>query len=416
MFKRFILVLSLLFVSGVASANSIQHSKRISEELKKEMLSHNINVMRSGQFFSAAPAKGFEVARPIAEYESAGYLMFYDRADFNSADVKAKLIENLPQGVTAVIYTDLSDKKDLEGIYAYYSKLAPKPEQVKVIHIPNKTSWGGHGPTGFWARDAIPVPVIQKAKANILASFGEKFTVVDAKYYHDYEPDQIFADYYSASLLSHDFYFEGGNFMANSVGDCLVINTEATEIVPDYIFSQSYGCKNLVRLPYLKGIGHADESVKFISDDHVLTDHPTYKKTLESKGFKVTMLPKPKRELETYVNSLIINDTVWIPIYKQKTDAEAIKIYEDLGFKVVAADTSLLSNEGAGSIHCITMTYPDTVEFNELMDHFGVEHFVEDALVDAKVAKKVKSLEEERQQHVEALKAPGLEKYLDSLY
>lgn len=419
MFKQLgTVVISMLIVGGFASAQTdMSFSKRISEQKKQEMLNHNINILQSGQLLSTTPNRGLAVKRPVAEYEDAGYLMFYDRADFYSADVKAKLVENLPKGVTVVIYSDSDDKKELEGIYAYYSKLAPTPEQVKVIHIPNEPTYRGQAPTGFWSRDAIPVPVIQVANINPRVALSEKFTVVDAKYYHDYEPDQLFADYFSAGLLSHNFYFEGGNFMANSKGDCFVINTEATDIVPNSIFSKTYGCSNLVRLPYLKGIGHADESVKFVSDDHVLTDHPKYKQILEGKGFKVTMLPKPKRDLETYVNSLIINDTVFVPVYKQKTDAEAIKVYKDLGFKVVPADTSLLSNEGAGSIHCTTMTYPSTVSFNELMAFVGSKNVVDRVSTDSKVARKVRELEDERQDHLDRLNSgASLESYLDTLY
>ena len=416
-------LLSLIFLSGIASAqssNNVSLSKKLTPEQKKELLLHNLRVVQSGDQFSSPSASGLLVKRPIAEYEDTGYLMFYDIADFNSADVKAKLIENLPTDVTAIIYTDLEDQKELEGLYRYYSELAPNPNQVKIISIPNPViqdpEYGEVLPNGFWARDAIPVPVIQMANMSPLRALSERFTVVDAKYYHFYEQDQVFADYYSAALLSHNYYFEGGNFMVNAKGDCLVINTEATEIVPNNIFSRTYGCSNLVRLPYLKGIGHADESVKFISDDHVLTDDVRYKRILEGKGFKVTMLPRAKRDYETYVNSLLINGTVWVPTYQQKTDAEALQVYKDLGFKVIAADSSLLSNEGAGSIHCITMTYPKTTSFNDVLAHFDAQNVVDSATMDDQVELKVKELELERQEHLKNLKDPNLDTYLDSLY
>jgi agmatine/peptidylarginine deiminase len=128
------------------------------------------------------------------------------------------------------------------------------------------------------------------------------------------------------------------------------------------------------------------------------------------------MLPRAKRDYETYVNSLIINGTVWVPIYQQKTDAEALKVYKDLGFKVIAADSSLLSNEGAGSIHCITMTYPKTTSFNDVLAHFGAQNVVDSATLDSKVDLKVKELQIERQEHLKNLQDPDLNSYLDSLY
>lgn len=426
-FRLWIGILVIAFTGQIAFAdfvNTKSLSKRLSPSQKKMILNHNSEMTQTGQGLSLTTPSGLLVQRPVSEYEEAGYLLFYSETEFNSADVKAKLIQNLPVGVTAVIYTDSDDQNDLEALYRFYSDMAPDKNQVKVIHVPNPPIIDkyddGNGndeytPTGFWTRDAIPVPVIQLANVSPLRALSEKFTVVDAKYYHSYEPDQYIADYFNAALLSHNYYYEGGNFMANSKGDCLVINTEEVQIIPNSIFTKSYGCKNLMRMPYLKGIGHADESLKFISDTHVLTDHPQYKKMLEAKGFTVTMLPRPKREYETYVNSLIINGTVWVPTFQQATDKQATDVYEKLGFKVVAADSLILSNEGAGSIHCITMTYPKTTDFNELLDFFGATDVVDYAKMNPEVEDKVKYLKDELNRQKQNLKDPELNKYLDQL-
>jgi hypothetical protein len=376
---------------------------------------YNLSVAQSNLSLNSLPKSGFSVQRPVAEYEDAGYVLFYDLSEFASADVKAKLVENLPDGVTAVIYSDSNDASELEGLYRYYSQLAPSPEQVKVIYIPNIKDDGYSG-TGFWTRDTIPVPVMQSANSVPLRAMSEVFSVVDAKYYHGYEPDKYISEYFNADLISHNYEYEGGNFMANAKGDCLVINTSPVSIIPDDIFSKFYGCLNLIRLPYLKGIGHADESVKFVSDDHVLTDDRRYQKILEGEGFTVTLLPRPKREYETYLNSLIINGTVWVPIFKQTTDTKAMDVYKSLGLKVIAADSSILSNEGAGSIHCTTMTYPKTTDFNEILAYFGAKDVTSNSSVDASVIRKVKELENERKEQIERLNRPNIDSYLDSLY
>jgi agmatine/peptidylarginine deiminase len=422
--------LSLMFIGGMASAstaNKINLSKRLSKAQKQEIINHNLNVIPLDTLSSSSPS-GLVVQRPVAEYEDTGYILFHDSLEFGSADVKAKFVENLPAGVTAVIYSDSDNQKELEGLYRYYSQLAPSPDQVKIINIPNPSKevmmpnrFGKEelvevSPTGFWTRDAVPVPVIQLANKSPIKALSEVFTVVDAKYYHYYEPDQFMADFFSAEILSHNYYYEGGNFMVNAKGDCLVINTDETQLIPNSIFSKTYGCSNLVRLPYLKGIGHADESVKFVSDDHVITDDVRYKKILEAKGFKVTMLPRPKRDYETYVNSLIVNGTVWVPTFHQPNDKVAIDVYKNLGLNVVAADSSFLSNDGAGSLHCITMTYPKTTEFNELLKYFGAKDVVTSATVDAQVEKVVSELKQERVDSLKRLKDPGVDAYLDSLY
>lgn len=429
--KNLMGMLIITLVSFHASADPINikiNSKRISKEQKEIILNHNAKITQTGEVYNSGSASGLLVQRPVAEYEDTGYLVFFSETEFNSADVKAKLIQNLPKDVTAIIYTDSNDQTDLEALYRFYSDMAPYKDQIKVIHIPNTpkldtfTDEDGrevteeYYPTGFWSRDTIPVPVVQLASGTPVRALAEKFTVVDAKYYHEYEPDKYIAEYFNAALLSHNYYFEGGNFMVNSKGDCIVINTDEVEIIPNSIFSKTYGCKNLMRMPYVKGIGHADESFKFISDTHVLTDHPKYKSLLEAKGFKVTMLPRPKRDYETYVNSLIINGTVWVPVYQQSTDQKALDVYKSLGLNVVAADSSILSNEGAGSIHCITMTYPRTTDFNELLESFGAEDVVDYASMSPAVENKVYQLKKDLDRQILNLKDPGLDKYLDELY
>ncbi len=429
--NQFIGILFLGLITTQASADIINIkslSKKLDPAKQQLILNHNSSVTQSGQWLNSTSTPGLTVKRPVAEYEDAGYLLFYSETHFNSADVKAKLIQNLPSGVTAVIYTDSDNRKDQEALYRYYSEMAPNKDQVKVINIPNpskiityKDESGDEQeeevqPDGFWSRDTIPVPVIQTSNVSPIRALTEKFTVVDAKYYQEYEPDQYISDYFNASLLSHKYYYEGGNFMANANGDCIMIDTEAAQLIPTQVLTRSYGCKNLMRMPYLKGIGHADESFKFISDNHVLTDDTRYKRMLEAKGFKVSLLPRPKRDYETYVNSLIINGTVWVPVYQQATDQTALDVYRNLGLKVIAADSTILSNEGAGSIHCITMTYPKTTNFNDLLANFGATDVVDSASIDSYVEKKVLVFKQELKDQIEILKDPGLDRYLDTLY
>lgn len=289
---------------------------------------------------------------PYAEYNDAGYLIINSAYQFDSQHIKEGLLKNLPSGVKVVVYTGSELKSNVEDIFARFSEHI-SPDRLKVISLPR-------GDRGFWARDGVPVPLVP-------AKSGQgPLAVVDAKYYHTFEADKEIADLFGANLAQHSYYYEGGNFMASAKGDCIMVDNQQASKMPDSIFSDFYGCKSLTRLPHIKGIGHADESVKFVSDDTVLTDDEGYAKTLQSKGFKVLMLPRPQSELETYVNSLIVNGTVYLPVFNQETDEDAIKTYKNLGLKVVPLNSTVLSNDGAGSIHCITMTYPP-VPFNELL-------------------------------------------------
>ena len=300
--------------------------------------------------------------RPFAEYEEAGYLIFSSGTHFSSGKAKLAMAKDLPANMKLVVYTGSKSMKSARKLKDRYSKMVGDEDRVSIVYTPMPGQ-----DKGFWARDGVPVPVIRDDKTG-----ADPFlTLVDARYYHRYEADEIYGELFNSDLTRHKYYYEGGNFMANSIGECLVVNTNATNKIPDSIFRDHYGCKTLVRLPFVKGIGHADESVKFIDDKTVLTDERSYKPILERYGFDVKMLPRPVRDYETYVNSLMVNGVVYVPIFGQSGDDKALQVYRDLGFsKVIGLNSVRLSNDGLGSLHCITMTYPP-VEMSDLMATMG---------------------------------------------
>lgn len=297
-------------------------------------------------------------ARAYAEYQQAGYLIFSGHFDFNSKPAKMAMAANLPEDVQLVVFTELTDSDSINKLKKQFRPFISL-ERLHIVYIPNAVS-------GFWARDGVPVPVFRNQDKS---SAEDLLSLVDARYYR-FEQDKDFGKLFKAPVTSHPFAYEGGNFMANAKNECLIVNNPATAKIPHSVFLDQYGCEKLIRLPYVKGIGHADESVKFINDDTVLTDERTYVSILEENGYKVIQLPRPSRLYETYVNSLMVNGTVYVPVFSEPQDQVALKVYEDAGFKVVGVPSKVLSNEGLGSIHCITMTYPP-VAMETLLETIG---------------------------------------------
>jgi agmatine/peptidylarginine deiminase len=70
------------------------------------------------------------------------------------------------------------------------------------------------------------------------------------------------------------------------------------------------------------------------------------------------MLPTLPEQYRTYVNALVVRDTVFMPAYNVPEDEAARKVYESLGYKVFPVPTISLSDDMHGSIHCQTMAYP----------------------------------------------------------
>lgn len=299
---------------------------------------------------------------PYAEYQKAGYLLFSDSYPFDSFRVKKELAKNLPQGVQLVIVTGSRSSSNKQSIIDDFKDVIDE-SRITVLYVPD-------GRNGFWSRDSFPIPVMRYN-----ASGQKSLEVVDAKYLpalsveraellaagerSGFDSDNYIAELIGAPMVKHDFFYEGGNFMGNDRGECIIVNNRLISSVPDSAFLQYYGCRKLTRLPHTTGIGHIDETVRFVDHDTVLSDDATHTRLLREAGYEVIVLPKAPRYYETYANALVIEGVVYLPVYDTPLDAEAIRIYESLGYKkVIPINTESLSNDGLGSIHCITMVYP----------------------------------------------------------
>jgi agmatine/peptidylarginine deiminase len=107
------------------------------------------------------------------------------------------------------------------------------------------------------------------------------------------------------------------------------------------------------------GIGHMDERLKIFPNKIAMTDTPQYRQTLEALGYRVIEIPRGDRPFETYINSILVNGVAFVPIFNQANDSFVVNTYSQLGYRVVPIYTNDLPNDGNGSLHCITMTYPE---------------------------------------------------------
>lgn len=340
------MILSLLFYSFTSQAIPLKKIE-LTREQSAAIKEFNRQSAQMKSIFTGRPAP----SRPFSEVESAGYLFFSADNDFDSTEAKRIMAKNLPSDVTLVIFTEPGD--DIPALRARYSGVIAA-SRLKIVEIDGARR-------GFWARDGLPVPVWSDAK---------ELEMVDAHYYHRFEPDAAIAGWFHSYLRQVGFYFEGGNFMTNDDGACVTVDNSRSIEIPNEIFSDEYGCKKLVRLPFEKGIGHVDESVRFFSTKVVATDSSSYARRLAAEGFDVRMLPRPDQEYETYANALIVNGTAFVPVYGEANDEKALDVYRAAGFKVFPINSDMLSNQGLGSIHCITMTYPQ-VPFDKLLESLG---------------------------------------------
>ena len=281
------------------------------------------------------------VLRPFADYEDTGYLFMAADDAFGAGDLKRAIAAWLPANVLLVLYGHSTDPNARQRVLADYGRFLPA-DRIRYLTFPRARNM-------IWSRDALPAPLLDGAGRLALA---------DAKYWGGFEPDQALAALFGARLTSHRFRFEGGNLMANHLGDCFTVDSRHTRKMTDSLFADQYGCRTLTRLPKRGGIGHVDERARFVNATTIITDTDDYVDTLTAKGFTVVRLPKPKRNHETYVNTLIVNGTAFVPQFDHPDDARALEVYARLGFTTIGLAAKTLASKGNGLLHCLTMNYP----------------------------------------------------------
>ena len=251
------------------------------------------------------------------------------------------------------------------------------------------------GVLSIWARDWAPLG----AKAS-----DGSLRLLDFNYYRDRGADDATARSLSALLpeakrVSVPVYNEGGNFMNNTRGLCLMTTrvTDANAVaerdddqvlnaaqIKDY-YRTFAGCAQTVifpRMPY-EGTGHIDMWAKFLSDDTVIVAQlrdeivnlPNYSATQKSKvanlqkyletraaevsalGLTVVRVPMPapvfSKEgdvFRSYTNSLTVNGVVLVPryVYPAFDDIAVAGQYLDQSFLAAYETEAAAAYRGLG--------------------------------------------------------------------
>jgi agmatine deiminase len=206
----------------------------------------------------------------------------------------------------------------------------------------------------------------------------------------------MLGDQYSIPVYRPDLTAEGGNFFTNGQGICFTTeylklqNPGKTQAKLNGIFKDYFGCEQVHYLKQLEGnvIYHIDMFMHVVDENTILlgqydkSESPqnyqiledNYKyltslKTKDGKPFEVIRVPMPSvvnpnlpvGVVRTYMNMVIVNDVVMVPVYFQEPakEAEALDIIEKtFGNKQIVGIASDQIAWAFGSIHCTTQTVP----------------------------------------------------------
>lgn len=216
---------------------------------------------------------------------------------------------------------------------------------------------------------------------------------------------QVGIPIYITDSGTNDLVNTGGNYMSDGLGNAFASNlildengignpygvSAKTEAQIDGIMQNYMGIEHYIKMPTLPydQIHHIDMHMKLLNEETLLVsrypsgvaDGPQIEANIDyvtshflspfGTPYKVEWIDAPPSTTGTYPdsggayrtfsNSVIVNKTVMIPIYRPEVDAAAIAKYQQLmpGYNIVGIDVdnpgeNLISQLGA--IHCITHT------------------------------------------------------------
>lgn len=364
---------------------------------------------------SAHPIPG-GVLRPIGEFEPSFGLAVSEQLLFRAAG--RELVKEIIKARSRVyLYTTPTFQEQLDELLNEKKPFSPEElDQITKIQLEHES---------FWLRDFFPIPILKTYPTLPPTPSFVDFVYRDGNSFDDAAIHQ-FALAINSSVEHLPLVIDGGNFMTDSSG-CVLSNEltadpEAPQLSRGHpevanhigaILRQAMGCEKteiVSQIPH----PHVDMWMKFVKKGTLLLNEISeqslsliaslepeeqdrirkIKLSLDqtakhlAKSFQVIRLPMPLPVHDiffTYANSVIVNDTVIIPKFKNPDptrgpfpdkqlyaayEEEVARIYRAQGLRPVFIDGDELIKEG-GSFHCVTFHLPDLDSIVNDPDHLA---------------------------------------------
>jgi agmatine deiminase len=202
---------------------------------------------------------------------------------------------------------------------------------------------------------------------------------------------QFWSAHMGMPVQSLKLHTEGGNLWTDGEGT-LIMTRRIFEENPSYdrpaleaYLHQFFAFEKLIITPRLRieSTGHVDLLVKLANAETILVSAPTTRSTAaelreaaaifrqqtnaHGARYHVLELPTPPLYFNwfaypirrSYTNALTVNGRVLVPVYGLKTDAQALRIYEQAmpDYEIIPIDCKIGAN-GGGAVHCMTKEVP----------------------------------------------------------
>ena len=369
------LVLLTCFASGSTAQSIAVESKNLPQHLTEEELGR-LDEIGINQTATPPPISPI---RHVAQWEPAeGVLIRFDGSFFA---LSYDLISSLSEELIVYVLCEASDEQN-----AYDDMSAAGVNMANVAFITCTTN-------SQWTRDYGPEFIFTNGLSGLVDHV-----------YNRPRPDDDVVSWELGTELGLDVYAtdlvtSGGNFMSDGHGIAfstdLILDENPTlsyedisQIMNDYLGITQY---NVLPDISTEGIHHIDCWAKLLDEETILVkevwpEHPDYAAieanvaTLETltncygRPYDIVRIYCGKIRQNTaacYTNSIILNDRVYVPLYRIDEDAAALATYEAAmpGYEVLGFTGSWLADD---AIHCRVLGVHDQdmlfVDTNPIQD------------------------------------------------
>ena len=333
-----------------------------------------------------------------AEFDSVAGIIFAWEA---YSTLLTELIKEVAEEDTAWVVVDNTSEEN--SVSNTLSNAEVNMDRVVFQVIPTNS---------VWIRDYGPWWIIEPENSR---------AIIDLVYNRPRPLDDAYpesaAEYYGINYYGLGLIEAGGNMLLDGQGSVIVSNVifdgsqgfdpNLTQDQLEQFFLDYFGVHKVIVTPHLinDGTGHIDMFVKLINDTTVIVgeyenqsagfsgnydicNQVATQLANETNGagrpFNIVRMPMPPYNngiTYTYINSLIVNNKVLVPIYGFSTefanDDSVLALYETLmpGVEAVGFDCNQIIPAN-GAIHCIAMkvpALPETITCGNLMGDVNLD-------------------------------------------
>ena len=320
--------------------------------------------------------------RTIAEYDTvAGVIMYWNPGNNYNYDLIVTAVVNAIQP-RATVYMQTNGNYHQQNMINTFNSHGVPIQNIEFIPVDGFRIWiRDHGPFSIYDGDE-------------LAFIGFNDLAVN---HGDQDLPYRLAQHWDINY--YDFMhiiFDGGNYMVDNHNRLFATDrlyTNNPGIPPNHIDTilETYmGIETIFTFSALSSDywGHLDMQIKLLNDttfvistvDQWHADYQILQNNLaalqaiehpEGKEYTIVQIPKAQN-WKTYINSLIVNDAVLVPVYNDPRDAFALQTYQDLmPDKVIIGINSNAMIGWEGAIHCITNQIPP-FQAVDIADHYSI--------------------------------------------